>query len=261
MQSQMQMPASASTSNWRPWLDEWLWRSYFRVESEGITNVPADGASLLVANQSCLLPLEAPVLVRCLSKEEGADRSIVVLSQSPGGGLVKKLFGRDLDLRAHGPEAALEELQRGAIVVVFPEGPAAARKTFWERNELRSLGCGGFIRVALEAGAPIVPVAIRGGALAYPVIAKMPRLAHLLGTPTFPLTPFFPWFGPVGLLPFPCRWTIRFGQPMNLRHHTGSSAQDDRLVERLTREVEERLRILLYPPQGQRPFSGGKARR
>ena len=75
-------------------------------------------------------------------------------------------------------------------------------------------GRGGFVRLAAEAQVPLLPVAIVGAEEIHPVIGKITSLAEPLGLPYIPITPTFPWLGPLGLLPVPTKWTIQIGPPI-----------------------------------------------
>jgi 1-acyl-sn-glycerol-3-phosphate acyltransferase len=75
-------------------------------------------------------------------------------------------------------------------------------------------GRGGFVRLAAEAQVPLIPVAIVGAEEIHPIIGKITSLAEPLGIPYIPITPTFPWLGPLGLLPVPTKWTIQIGSPI-----------------------------------------------
>jgi 1-acyl-sn-glycerol-3-phosphate acyltransferase len=97
----------------------------------------------------------------------------------------------------------LRLLQEGRPVLVFPEGTQGLSKPIFDRYQLKRFGRGGFLKLAHEANAPIVPVGVMGGEEAMPTLGKLPGL---LGLPYVPLT----------LPPLPTRWTIRFGAPLQL---------------------------------------------
>jgi len=61
---------------------------------------------------------------------------------------------------------------------------------------------------------PIIPCAIVGAEEIYPMIGNLPPLARLLGLPYFPVTPLFPWLGPLGAIPLPSNWIIEFCPPV-----------------------------------------------
>jgi 1-acyl-sn-glycerol-3-phosphate acyltransferase len=60
----------------------------------------------------------------------------------------------------------------------------------------------------------MLPVAIVGAEEIHPVVGKLTSLAEPLGIPYIPITPTFPWLGPLGLLPVPTKWTIQIGPPV-----------------------------------------------
>ena len=111
--------------------------------------------------------------------------------------------------------------------MVFPEGVRGMNKTFDQRYQLQRFGTG-FMRLALETGAPIVPVGIVGSEEQQPGLANLRGLGRALGMPAFPITPTFPWLGPLGLLPLPVRYRIHFGEPHALRGRRLRRGRGDR---------------------------------
>ena len=112
--------------------------------------------------------------------------------------------------------------------MAFPEGAKGTGKPFSERYRLQRFGRGGFVEVALRTGAPIVPVAVVGAEEIYPKLADAKPLARALGAPFVPITPTFPWLGPLGLIPLPSRWRIEFCEPVDLSEHGPDAAEDRR---------------------------------
>ena len=112
------------------------------------------------------------------------------------------------------PHNALRLLEQDELVAVFPEGVKGAGKPFTERYRLQRFGRGGFVELALRTGAPIVPVAVVGSEEIYPKLGESSLLARLAGAPFFPLTPTFPWLGPLGAVPLPSKWRIEFCEPI-----------------------------------------------
>jgi len=97
---------------------------------------------------------------------------------------------------------------------VFPEGFKGTGKPFRERYQLQRFGRGGFARTAISAGVPMIPCAIVGAEEIYPMLGNSERLARLLHLPYFPVTPLFPWLGPLGAVPLPSNWIIEFSPPV-----------------------------------------------
>src|SRR5207248_9171508 len=104
------------------------------------------------------------------------------------------------------PYNAERLLDQDELVAVFPEGAKGAGKNFSERYRLQRFGRGGFVEIALRAGAPMIPVAVVGSEEIYPKIGESSLLARATGAPYFLLTPTFPWLGPRGAIPFPAKW-------------------------------------------------------
>ena len=66
-----------------------------------------------------------------------------------------------------------------------------------------------------------------------------------VGLPYFPLTPTFPWLGPLGRPPLPTKWSIDFGEPIDLREHGPDDADDPILVNRIVESVRETLQRMV----------------
>ena len=191
---------------------EFLYGKYFRVRTIGIENVPDTGAALLVANHSGGLPYDGAMLIYGLFRDHPRHRRLRTLIanfafRSPW---MCNVVARIGGVRAS-METAMPLLQGGNLVGVFPEGLKGVGKMFRERYRLSRFGRGGFVRLAREAHVPIIPVAIVGAEEIHPVLGKITSLAEPLGIPYIPITPTFPLLGPLGLLPVPTKWTIRFG--------------------------------------------------
>ncbi len=192
-----------------------LYRKWFRVRMRGLENVPASGAALVVANHSGVLPLDALMLQTGIFDEHPAHRNLRVLSadlvyEIP---LLSDLARRSGHIRADRDDAG-RLLAAGELVGVFPEGFKGIGKPFRERYHLQRFGRGGFASTAIDAGVPIVPCAIVGAEEIYPMIGNSKNLARLLNLPYFPVTPLFPWLGPLGAVPLPSNWLIEFCPPV-----------------------------------------------
>ena len=208
-----------------------LYRFWWRIETEGVANVPAHGPALLVANHSgALLPFDAAMMSVALMKGHPLPRwlrfqvSEWVLSLPLVSTFVRRVGGV-----GGAPQLTRRLLRRDELVVAYPEVGRGAGKPFSERYRLQPFGRGSFVETALEAGAPIVPVAIVGAEEIYPKLGESRTLARLSGAPHVPLTPTFPWLGPLGLVPLPSKWRIEFCEPVDLGD-LGPGAARDRLT-------------------------------
>ncbi|MGH3304289.1 MAG: lysophospholipid acyltransferase family protein [Streptosporangiaceae bacterium] len=192
-----------------------LYRNWFRVRMRGLANLPCTGRALIVANHSGVLPLDAIMLQAGIYAEHPAHRNLRLL----GADLVYTLpvlagLARRSGHTRADPEEAQRLLAADELVGVFPEGFKGIGKPYSERYRLRRFGRGGFARTAVQAGAPIVPCAIVGAEEIYPMLGNADLLAKALRLPHFPVTPLFPWLGPLGAVPLPSNWIIEFSEPV-----------------------------------------------
>ena len=227
----------------RPLYDKW-----FRVETRGLDNVPDTGGALVVANHSGTIPVDALMTILAVHDHHPAHRVLRLLGadlvfQLPVVAPVARKSGQTLACNAD----AERLLNADELVGVFPEGFKGIGKPFSERYKLQRFGRGGFVAAALRTRSPIIPTAIVGAEEIYPILGNSKTLARLLGLPYVPITPFFPWLGPVGAVPLPSKWIIEFGEPIETAHLGGpAAAEDPMLVFNLTDQVRETIQSTLY---------------
>jgi 1-acyl-sn-glycerol-3-phosphate acyltransferase len=142
-------------------------------------------------------------------------------------------------------EDAERLLANGEVVGVWPEGFKGVGKLYKDRYKLQRFGRGGFVNAAVRAKAPIIPVSIVGAEETYPMLANLPVLARLLGLPYFPITPTFPAFGPLGMVPLPSKWIIEFGTPIPTDDVEDEPLQHLDLAEQIRGEIATTLERLL----------------
>jgi 1-acyl-sn-glycerol-3-phosphate acyltransferase len=217
-----------------------LYRKWFRVQMRGLENVPGSGAALVVANHSGVLPFDALMLQTGLFDEHPDHRNLRVLSADLVYELpvLSDLARRSGHIRAD-PEEADRALAHGELVGVFPEGFKGTGKPFSERYRLQRFGRGGFAATARRAGVPIIPCAIVGAEEIYPMIGNSKSVARLLKLPYFPVTPLFPWLGPVGAVPLPSNWIIEFCPPVPTDGTGTNGAGPDQAVSCLADHVRD----------------------
>jgi len=194
---------------------EFLYSKYFRVRMIGIENVPDTGPALLVANHSGGLPYDGAMLIYGIYREHSRHRRLrtLVANFAFHSGWMANVVAKIGGVRAS-QETAQPLLAGCNLLGVFPEGLKGVGKLYRERYRLTYFGRGGFARLARQAQVPMLPVAIVGAEEIHPVVGKITSLAAPLGIPYIPITPTFPWLGPLGLLPVPTKWTIRIGAPI-----------------------------------------------
>jgi 1-acyl-sn-glycerol-3-phosphate acyltransferase len=215
-----------------------LHRLYFRVTGEGRHHVPAEGGAVLVSNHGGVLPFDGAMLVTDVVLHTDPPRMPRALTDR----FVAKLpwlrgafprLGQVVGTR----RVFRELLAADELVLVFPEGTSGIAKPLPRRGRLEAFHPG-FVQEALRARVPLVPVAIVGADRQQPVLTDLRPVARVLGLPFFPVTPTFPWLGPVGLLPLPVHYHLVYGPPIPLHERHGPEAADDaELTARLAAEV------------------------
>ena len=234
-------------------------RRWFRSRVDGIEKIP-DGGALLVSNHSGgVVPFDVPVLAVAFFDHFGPDRPLYVLAhdlifRGPAGSWLRRA-----GIVTASRRNADAILRSGGVTIVFPGGDhevfrptsESARVDFGDRT--------GYVRTALEAGVPIVPVVSIGGQESQLFLARGERVAKLLGlekrlrTKYFPITFGFP-FGltpalPINL-PLPAKIVTRVLDPIHARAEFGPDVD----VAEVDRVVRTRMQAALDELASQRRF-------
>ena len=231
----------------QPLLDVY-YRYWFRVEAEGVEHVPSEGGALLVSNHSGALPPDAPMIMQAIRHEHPAPRPLYILAEHwfkgyPGVSMLTNKIGV---VPAHPANAQRLLSDERRLALVFPEGQKATRKLYWQRYKLRRFGRGGFVRTAMRAGVPLIPVAVVGAEDAMPIFAHVPLLQRLTGLIYFPVNHAFPHFGAAaGLMYLPAKFQIRFLEPVDLSTYGPEAADDLSLVQAVAEDVRGRIQTEL----------------
>jgi 1-acyl-sn-glycerol-3-phosphate acyltransferase len=228
---------------------EFLYQYWFRVEVEGIENIPASGPALLVSNHAGALPPDAAMIAKAIKTEHPRPRPLHLTVEHffkgyPGlSMLVAKLGG----VPAHPANVHRLLHDEEQLVLVFPEGRKGTEKLYKDRYRLRRFGRGGFVESAMRARAPIVPVAVVGAEEAMPVFAHLNPLKRLTGLIYFPVTPTFPLLGLLGGVTYlPAKFYIRFLEPIPTDQWGDEPFNDRGLVQTVAEEVRARIQEELY---------------
>lgn len=242
-----------ATARWE-WLFEFLYARWFRVEATGLENIPDHGRALLVANHAGTLPYDSAMVMHAVRRDHRARRDVRPLVEDTVfhlpflGPIMNRIGGVRAD-----PENAERLLENDELVAVFPEGEKGMGKLWKDRYQLQRFGRGGFVKLALRTGSPIIPVAVVGAEEAAPMLGKVTWFAKNIGIPWIPVTLTFPWLGPAGLLPLPSKWFVQFGEPIDLGAATGPEAAEDRLlVNRLADQIRTQIQHMIDGLLGKR---------
>jgi 1-acyl-sn-glycerol-3-phosphate acyltransferase len=223
---------------------EFLYHYWFRVEVEGIDNVPATGGALLVSNHAGALPPDAPMIAKAIKEEHSRPRPLHLTVEHffkgyPGlAMLINKLGG----VPAHPANVHRLLCDEQQLVLVFPEGRKGTEKLYKDRYRLRRFGRGGFVEAAMRARVPIVPIAVIGSEEAMPTFAHLGLLQRLTGLIYFPITPLFPHLGPIlGSAYLPAKFRIRFMDPIPTDQWGERPWDDKGLVQTVAEDVRARI--------------------
>ncbi len=223
-----------------------LYRVWFRVRSEGHENLPVAGPAILAGNHGGLLPFDGAMAILDIALHTDPPRLARAIVDRWAGALpwVNVFYARVGQVIGTRENFA-DLLDDGQLVLVFPEGMEGVRKPITERYRLQQFRVG-FIEQALSARAPIVPVAFLGSDDQAPILYDAKPLARALGLPMLPITPTFPWLGPIGLLPYPVSYRIVYGEPLRYYERFGPEAAGDaRLVRYLANQVRRAVQQLV----------------
>jgi 1-acyl-sn-glycerol-3-phosphate acyltransferase len=225
-------------------LVEFFYRYWFRCEVEGIENVPDEGGALLVSNHAGALPPDAAMIGKAIRDEHPRARPLYMTVEHffkgyPGFSALLPKIGC---VPAHPANVHRLLYDEGRLVLVFPEGRKGTEKLVKDRYRVRRFGRGGFVEAAMQAEAKLVPVCVVGAEEAAPVFARSRLLQKATGLLYFPLTPTFPWLGPLGMLGYlPAKFRIRFLEPIDTARMGPDPAEDKALVQSVAQEVRARI--------------------
>jgi 1-acyl-sn-glycerol-3-phosphate acyltransferase len=212
-------------------------RDYFRVETHGIEHVP-DGRVLLVANHSGQLPFDGIGIGGAMLFDRDPPRVIRAMVEKfvPTLPFFSYLFARWGQITGT-PENCVRLLEDEESILVFPEGAKGISKPFNKRYQLQEFGLG-FMRLALQTGTPIVPIAVVGAEEQLPAINFSP-LAKLIGAPAFPLLPIPPF---LPIFPFPTKYHLYFGEAQRFE---GDPDDDDEVIVEKVKAVRNQIQSMI----------------
>jgi 1-acyl-sn-glycerol-3-phosphate acyltransferase len=130
------------------------------------------------------------------------------------------------------------------LVAAYPEGYRGLGKPYQERYKLAEFS-DNFARIALATGAPIIPTAVVGAEEIYVSLGSSNLLAKFARTPYFFISLRFPWLGLLGLIPYPTKWTIDFGEPIETEAYGSEAATEPAVVQKLTKQTRDAVNELL----------------
>ena len=231
------------------WLLSSLW---FRGEVRDMDRIPEQGPVLLVGNHSGgnLTP-DTLVFTLAFYTYFGVERRFHQLAHnlvltSPVGPLLRR-YGTV----AASHQNARKALNAGAAVLVYPGGDWEVHRPSWQSGKVDFGGRRGFVRLALEADVPIVPIVAVGGQetalfLSHGQrLSRALRLDRLFRLKVLPISLTLPWIVNVGdflgHLPLPSKITVQVLEPIDLLNRFGADPDVDEVYEYVTTEMQRTL--------------------
>ncbi|KPA19382.1 phospholipid/glycerol acyltransferase [Candidatus Magnetomorum sp. HK-1] len=222
---------------------DFLANYYWRMDVEGIENIPDDGGAMIVMNHAGTIALDVLMIKQAIFRRSKAKRIAWALMADF---LTWTPFVGDIYWRTANVLATWDNAERllkdDQIIIVCPEGTKGVGKHFTRRYQLESFGTGGFARLAIHTQKPVIPTSVVGSEEIYPVVYKNQKLGELLGFPFLPLTFTFPLLGLLGALPLPSKWKIKFDKPIYPSSYEKKGTIEEKALEQQTRFIET-----LYP--------------
>lgn len=236
-------------------LMELLYRYWFRASATGLENLPREGPALVVGNHSGgIMTPDTAMTLHAWMTALGAESPVYglvhpAIFQLPYLNVHTMKIG---GIRAH-PRQAMEALDQGAVVLVYPGGGDEVYRSYGRRNEIDLMGRTGFIKLAMRYRAPIVPLVALGGHETLIVLHDGEGLArrlglHSRGLPRLPVSLSWPWGLTVGFtynIPFPAKIEIRVGEPIDLDDIDPEDMRDRRVVRACYERIEGRMQEML----------------
>lgn len=216
----------------------YFYKYWFRVQSDGHENIPLKGRVLITPNHSGVLPIDGALIWMDMLHKLQTPRFMRGMVDNFMGFLP---FVNTFMYRAGQVVGARRNfqdlLESEQLITVFPEGTKGIGKPFRERYHLLEFNVG-FIELSMAYRAPIIPTAVVGGEEQAPMLYNLQPIARLLKFPYFPITPFFPWLGPLGMIPLPVKYHIVYGEPLKFYEtYPPDAVQDPELLRQMADKV------------------------
>ena len=220
------------------WWFDFLAKVYWRVEHEGIDNVPSEDPALLVSNHRGFMPFDGVVHRHLILRNRGRHIRFLVIPS-----LFKFPFLSNFLIKQGGVVAsqtnARKLFQRRELVGIFPEGINGAFRMYKGAYKLGELGRNAFARMAIENQVPLIPAPTIGHVEIFPILGRVesPLVVRHTGWPFLPITPTFPFLP----APLPTKWHIRYLEPIPVSKY----APEDSSSPLAVGELASRLRDVL----------------
>ena len=220
-------------------LFRFLHDAYWRIEYQGLENVPRQGRAVLTGMHRGFMPWDGVMALHLIARELGRHPRFLIHPC-----LVKFPFLANYMTKLGGILACQENadwvLGQDELLGMFPEGIHGAFTMYRDAYRLGKFGRDEYVKMALRQSAPIVPFVTVGSAEIYPILGRVDSklVRRVAEWPFLPLAPNFPLPG----LPLPSKWHTRFLEPLPVGDlHPPEAAEDPEVVRAISAEVRARM--------------------
>jgi 1-acyl-sn-glycerol-3-phosphate acyltransferase len=217
------------------WWFAFLRNIYWRIEHEGLENVPSSGRAMYVSNHRGFMPLDAVMHLSLLFHHR---RRIVRFLIIPS--LLRIPFLCNFLTKLGGVIASQENaarlFSREDLVGIFPEGIRGSFTPYRRTYQLRDFAKSAFAKIAIENQTPVIPAAVIGHSEIFPIIGRIDSsfIVKEFGWPYFPIAPMFP----LAPIPIPSKWHVRVLPPVTLEGLKAPDAENVTLVRDFARHIQ-----------------------
>jgi 1-acyl-sn-glycerol-3-phosphate acyltransferase len=210
-----------------------IMRKYFRVEVEGLENIPRRGAAVIAPNHSGYSGFDALLLAHLIHRDLKRIPRVLThhfwfLSDKTA------IPAQKLGFTEATFEIGVASLEKNNLIIIFPEGEYGNFKPTSQMYQLQEFRRG-FVRMAVKTSAPIVPTLIIGAEETHINLSQLKFTKFLRGT-VIPL--------PLNIIPLPVKWKVKFLPPIYLPY-TKDSFEDRELMKEVAEEIQERMQDAL----------------
>ncbi|MCW5829835.1 MAG: acyltransferase family protein [Deltaproteobacteria bacterium] len=215
-------------------------RIWFRQELSGTEHIPPAGQGAVLVSNHAILALDSLFLFERIYHETGRIVRPTVDKNSIRVPYFRQWMQK-LGAVYGSRENAVHLCKSGELTLSYPGGAREALKPTRDRYALYWEKSLGFVKVAVEAGVPIIPVASIGGDDAYVSLLEDNVLVQrLLGTDKYKM----PLYLGLGLLPLPVKLRFVVGEPVYLNLPPWKADDDDALWE-IQNSIKEKLELMI----------------
>ena len=209
-------------------------RKYLRLEIEGAENLPARGKAIILPNHSGWAGFDAVMIGNEIFKSKKRIPRIMAHK----GFFINtelKIIARKMGMEEASTDNGVRLLKKNNIVMLFPEGEYGNFKPTAERYQLREFKRG-FVKMALQANAPIIPTLVIGAEETHINLASLKLTKYLKGQ----IIPI-----PLNILPLPAKWKIKFLEPITLEKYADVDPNDGENLLQMAQEVRVQMQAQL----------------